>query len=391
MTDTNTIYDFERAILSAIIFDPSLAFSQKLTKEDFSHPFHQSVFDAIIALKRANKPIEEGFIVQELQKSNKFDESTFLNILATTPIVNIEAYIDEIRTFSTNQRFNFESKKIISDDTLSVEEKLAKIKQLEKTIQTGTSLPRPANTKNIAAETPQFYLRAKLPIQKNEITLITGKGGTGKSYVSIWLAATLQKEEKLRVFAYLSEDTLGNTKNRLDIIRDANPFLKDADFEYWGKEVRPSPFLKKTSEGFMPSRFWYNFTSHLKDYDIIILDPLIAFIAEDENSNVEARALFNLLNEWCDKDDKTIIIIHHHNKDDKIRGASAFVDAIRLHFILEKRKEAPQSRFLLVDKANHYTGANAFEIRLFKDTIIQKTEIVYEETEIPERGGYEKF
>jgi len=391
MTDANTIYDFERAILSSIIFDPSLVSTEKLRREDFSHPYHQSIYDAITTLKRANKPIEEGFIAQELKKAGKFDENVFLEILAATPIVNIEAYIDEIRTFSTNQRFNVESKKILSDDSLSVEEKIANLKQLEKTIQTGTSLPPPANTKRVAAETPHFYLRAKLPIQKNEITLITGKGGTGKSYVSIWLAATLAKEEKLRVFAYLSEDTLGNTKNRLDIIRGANPFLKDADFEYWGKEVRPSPFLKKTSEGFMPSRFWYHFTSHLKNYDIIILDPLIAFIAEDENSNVEARALFNLLNEWCDKDDKTIIIIHHHNKDDKIRGASAFVDAIRLHFILEKRKEVPQSRFLIVDKANHYTGANAFEIRLFKDTIIHKTEIVYEETDIVEGGGYEKF
>ena len=89
---------------------------------------------------------------------------------------------------------------------------------------------------------------------------------------------------------------------------------------------------------------FYKLKNTLKDFELIIIDPLIAFYGGDENNNSQAREFMNLLTEWADKEDKAILVIHHNNKsvEGGIRGASAFVDAVRLHYeLLSPDKENP--------------------------------------------------
>ena len=86
---------------------------------------------------------------------------------------------------------------------------------------------------------------------------------------------------------------------------------------------------------------FYKLKNSLKDVEFIILDPLIAFFGGDENNNSQAREFMNLLTEWADKEDKAILVVHHNNKSTTggIRGASAFVDAVRLQYELIKEDE----------------------------------------------------
>lgn len=88
----------ERALLSAIIFDPEiyedLAF--KLKPHDFYLPFHQYVFTAMGELHQAHKPIEEEFIRTEIVASGKFDEVAMLDLLSAYPISNYAAYLETI-------------------------------------------------------------------------------------------------------------------------------------------------------------------------------------------------------------------------------------------------------------------------------------------------------
>ena len=83
-------------------------------------------------------------------------------------------------------------------------------------------------------------------------------------------------------------------------------------------------------------------------FDFIILDPLIAFFGGDENNNSQAREFMNLLTEWADKEDKAILVVHHNNKSvtGGIRGASAFVDAVRLQYQLYLPSELNEENLL---------------------------------------------
>ena len=396
--------NIERAVLSSIIFDPYLLDSaySDLKTADFLMDFHKKVFRAMKVLQKLDKPVDDKFIRIELEEAGLFDEGSFLDILSANPITDAAGYKNKLKEISKAQYFKLKKAEILAKELSAVDE----IRELEKLFDSyrKATVLEPilniVNSKNITATTPKFFLEKIFPIQQNEITMISAGGGSGKSFVALWAAAQLREVHNLNVFAYLSEDKVEHTKKRLETIRKANYTLENTNIDYAGKDKRPQPFLMKTNEGgFEPSVYFEDFKKALKHYDIIILDPLIAFIYEDENSNVEARAMFNILNEWCDKENKTIIIIHHHSKEDRMRGASAFVDAVRVHYTIEnpaikdkatydaenknKKNVEPYKaktynhRIAKIMKTNHYpAGADLeFKVPLFAGDF----EIVYED------------
>jgi len=97
--------NIERAVLSAIIFDPEI-FEDiwlKLKPKDFYLPFHQYLFEAMEELNKEDKPIDEEFLRAKLQKQKRFDEVAMLEVLATNPISNTDAYVEEIKARSTKR------------------------------------------------------------------------------------------------------------------------------------------------------------------------------------------------------------------------------------------------------------------------------------------------
>jgi replicative DNA helicase len=117
----------------------------------------------------------------------------------------------------------------------------------------------------------------------------------------------------------------------------------------------------------------------LKDFSLIVLDPLIAFYGADENSNADARYFMSLLNKWCVDENKTIILIHHHSKasgtnKSSARGASAFIDACRMHYVIEKVENDTRSRKVVIDKTNHFSNEkHDYIIKLFDTKVEVKT------------------
>jgi len=222
------------------------------------------------------------------------------------------------------------------------------------------------STANITAKLPEFYLKKILPIQKNEITILSAKGGTGKSYLGLYLLMLLKKHHKLKVLGYFSEDDIGITKHRLNKLEKIHNLKTDIDII--GKDNRPESFVRyDKSKNLEVTNYFYRFKNQLKKYDVILIDPLIAFIAGDENSNSEARFFMNLLNEWCTKENKTIILIHHHSKGENgaVRGAGAYIDAVRLHYSINVIKDEKNFRLIKLEKTNHYNGKTDFKIQLF--------------------------
>ena len=235
-----------------------------------------------------------------------------------------------------------------------------------------TNLFNIKSTKNIKATKPELLIPEICPIQKKEINLFTSKGGVGKSYTLLYLLMQLQITG-LNCFGFFSEDALGVTKDRLETLKKTHLNLQNIDFDILGKESRLQNFIKADKNGnFEISDYFFQFQKAMKPYDIIVIDPLISLIFKDENSNVEARYLMNLLNAWIEKEDKTLLLIHHESKGENSgsRGASAFVDAVRIHYRVSKIDNESEKRKLKLEKANHYSGnKNEFEIRLFKKNI----------------------
>ena len=120
--------DIERGILSAILFDGKVYedVASILIPKDFYLPFHQYVFEAMEELYKKDYPIDEVFLKDVLVKKNRFDESLFLEILATAPIEAVENYAKEIKDLSLKRELlhlSTEIKKIIlEEDKRAIEE-----------------------------------------------------------------------------------------------------------------------------------------------------------------------------------------------------------------------------------------------------------------------------
>ena len=119
--------NIERAVLSAIIFDPETyeEIAAKLNPQDFYLPFHQHVFVAMEELVREEKPIDEEFLKSKLQSMGKFDEVAMLDLLSANPISNTSAYIAEIKAKSSKRALATlatEIKKVTTEDDLPAEE-----------------------------------------------------------------------------------------------------------------------------------------------------------------------------------------------------------------------------------------------------------------------------
>jgi len=97
--------NIERAVLSSIIFDPSLyeEIAAVLKPEDFYHPFHKNLFRAMEELFKDDQPIDEEFLKEKLSIKNQFDENELLEILATNPLSNTAAYVKEIKEKAKNR------------------------------------------------------------------------------------------------------------------------------------------------------------------------------------------------------------------------------------------------------------------------------------------------
>ncbi len=97
----NTLYNLniERAVLSSILFDPSLyeEVASVIKPKDFYLPFHQHIFNAMGELEREEQPIDEEFLQKKLSSEDRFNEDAFVEVISTTPLSNSSAYVDEIK------------------------------------------------------------------------------------------------------------------------------------------------------------------------------------------------------------------------------------------------------------------------------------------------------
>jgi len=330
--------DFERAVLSAIIFEPGTIediLQLGLTKEDFHNPFHQQLFSTLEYLYE-HSAIEEGIIKEHLGKA--FNEVQMLDVLAALPVANIVFYAEKIQEYARVRYFkqlghqilqSVEKEDSLSDTLHLVHEELEKIEEGSRELFKIVSLA------DVEANEAEFICKGWLPFPKDAVSLVTAGGGVGKSFLLLQAAMRMVRDEKLKVFMWLSEDPLSLSKYRFEMISkqiletDTSVFSNHLHIS--GADSETIHFLEESRAGVTVNNKFYQFKRALKNYDVIILDPLIAMFGADENNNAHARKFVNLFTRWATKEGKTIIFIHHGTKNSsQSRGASAFVDAVRL-------------------------------------------------------------
>lgn len=104
--DNLTNINIERAVLSSILFNPELfedVFSV-LGKEDFYLRDHKSIYEAMSLCEKEKLPIDEEFLKKKLKILNEYNEEVMLEIISTSPVPNIDAYIKEIKEKSVKRK-----------------------------------------------------------------------------------------------------------------------------------------------------------------------------------------------------------------------------------------------------------------------------------------------
>ena len=377
--DLTFIDSMERGILSTILFDNNTI---KDVKENiFSNQQYKNIFDVMQELNKNNFPINEEAIVAKLGNSY---EQTLINIITTNPLTQIKSIYNELQENNYKIFLQDQLRKIASSDSNSID----KINELQDLIIRSRNFKRQelfnlVDFSNVKEKTPNFLLEDVLPIQENEINIISAAGGSGKSYLSLYLALNyISKYKENRAFLWLSEDEIGVSKKRaLSLCKVHHNLTINQRISVLGKETQVFHFVDKNLN--INTKF-EEMKQQLKDFSLIVIDPLIAFFGADENSNADARFFMSLLNKWCVDENKTIILIHHHSKASgtsktTARGASAFIDACRMHYVIEKVENDSRSRKVVIDKTNHFSNDKKdYIIKLFD---VKVEVILYKETE----------
>lgn len=352
MVDSFYNLAFERSVISSIIFEPSILSSVSLSPEIFFLETHKNIFRSIQNLNVSDKPIDEEFIRIDLEKRKLFDERVLVEILTANPISDLSPYILELKKMAKKREILSAINQIKSLSTeIDGDELLSQFESAADKLRNDESLDVFSITSihDIKAEEPEFICKDWIPIPKKTVTLFSAGGGTGKTMAALQLVLRYVEETffQKKVFMWLSEDPVGLSKNRaIDIAskvlgKDFTSFNGLIDIS--DNSTFPVMTFKSSGEGVVRPEF-YQMKSKLKEYELIIIDPLIGFFAGDENNNSHARQFMQLFTQWATKENKTIVFIHHSSKgirvgnESKTRGASAFVDAVRAVYEFEKIK-----------------------------------------------------
>ncbi len=335
---------FERSVLSSLIFDPAsfADISKRLTNDHFFLAGHQNIFNAIKTLVSADKPIDEEFIKQELSRAGCFDERVMIEILTVNPISNIDAYIVELAKFKdrrTLENLSIQFKKAArSTDPISTAKAL--IANLENAMSIDKRLPVMSPIGSVDRAQAEFILKDWIPIPKNTVSFITAPGGSGKSWIVLQMAARYCIENIVgKAFLWLSEDPEGLSAHRFDTIMSKVLETSQTFGERLQISNSPTPTLvtEERNRKLVADPIWHELKRMFDQFDLIILDPLIAFFGGDENNNGHARFFMQLFTTYAAENNKTIVFIHHSSKGTTgARGASAFIDAVRSVYEIDR-------------------------------------------------------
>jgi len=361
---TDSILNIERAVLSTIIFDPKRVYElESLKIDDFYHPFHQHLYKAILELNEQDKPIDEEFIKEELEKSNSFDEVAFLDVISSTPVSILSVYIEEIKEHSKTRQIEnilLNIKKQIADRQNSIiildslKQQIEKIEQQQE-VDTYPKIDI-IDTIFQEPENLDFILKG---FEVGTIGILTGQGNTGKGFLSLMLSFSiadttgklnfldlvanrgkvgfLTAEDKESVLKHrvhnIGQYLYRITNNNNSVIDSINKNLEIVSLYGTGVNI----YNPNSKDDYITNK-WINYiTKFAENKKLIVIDTLRRFHTAEENSSGEMSEVLNVFEKISKKTGASFLLIHHTNKagakisDEQTssRGSSAIIDNAR--------------------------------------------------------------
>lgn len=346
-----------------------------LVVDDFYDSKHRKIFAKMKELHSECKPID---LVTMAMQSEYYEYILELMELPAG-LINHVQYIRDIKNSSLQgqliSNLSEIQKQAFNSDFLETKAKVIELSQkLEKSIVSRFEFKKPSQ---VISKKTSFCLIDFIPLPIGAVTMLSARGGSGKSVLALQIALRAA-DKKIKTLAWLSEDPAYTTKYRLDKISTMTGIEINNDYLNFSDQI-PFQILKKEYNAVNTNPLFFEFKTACKDYQVIIIDPLIAFYGGFENDNTDARKFMDLLTEWAKQDDKAIILIHHHAKfrinEQDARGASAFVDATRAHYTIEKNDD---DKFVNIKLEKDNWGIKTFFgkeklIQIFKDNYEKQT------------------
>ncbi len=125
--------NMERSILCSILYNPEIFedIASELKPSAFYLPAHKDIYMVMDYLEKNDQPIDEEFLRKKLTQDGKFNEEVMLEILSTSPLPNVKAYVHELNEKYIKREFV----KLSSDITEVAAEKDLPVKEVVDLVQ----------------------------------------------------------------------------------------------------------------------------------------------------------------------------------------------------------------------------------------------------------------
>jgi replicative DNA helicase len=184
----------------------------------------------------------------------------------------------------------------------------------------------------------RFILEDFVPIPRNAVTMLSSRGGVGKTTLSLLMASKHIEKTGENVALWLSEDFAGQIRFSVNKMINSG-MIKSHTIDKMLLIVNEPPQLAVREKGLFKAN--YEAVKQLgeelikADVHFAIFDPLLAFYGGNENDNSEARVFIQAFASWANSSKITTLIIHHSGKGGGTRGAGAFQDGVRCAYELD--------------------------------------------------------
>ena len=363
--------DFERAVLGAVLLDPTLwPLIAGLRSDDFALDAHRRIFGRMLGLVESSRPIDLVILVNELDRHGELQVvngvgyvSGLTDGLPDRPLDALRHYVDEVRKRAglrcIVRAADSIRERVANDPTATIADLRSQFFDAERDAARyeagyGTRITRIEDIPDPFAcpsDETGWVVHGLIPARG--VTMIAGEAGAGKTWLALTLARAmtlggdfLDRRTSLAQVLYLDRE------NPLSLIRDRLQLLfgGTSDLRLWGLWCPDEP----------PMIGDPRLLEFAKDGPLIIFDSMIRFHRADENSATEMAQVMARLRQLATVG-ASVVVLHHKAKSDtsSYRGSSDIVAGADAVFALTKRDDLLELRTF----KNRFAAETTIKIR----------------------------
>lgn len=366
-------HDLEQSIIKSLIVSPEIIgdIISLLKVDDFIVKEHQIILATILDQYNNERPVSNKTIMLH---NSKIDENVYKSIINTQPLSELKQHILELKNARISRQLITTAAKIQNGDFKHID-KLQELQQQQKSLFDSSNTlgtfdvkfeslisSLDLNVEKIKNKKIEYLLENF--ITKNDIVMIVGRPGTGKTYVAVSICNMLLLENKINRIFYLD----GDNSELTIFVRNIHLLKQKYEnrFNYF-VELSRAALLQLLQE--LKRK---NLTNCL-----IVLDSIKHFLEGDRNNHKDVSNLMYEL-KTLRKNGATVMFLHHQNKlnrdfNSDFAGSSAFAEDVAMTFMLTKNED--KKAFILEPKKDRDSVAKPIAFTYNMDNTLTRVDI----------------